>query len=228
MSSIDVKKRVRDLLQGTYAVNGYYGLPDLIANTDDIVDEIYSDAGYSSTDLTNIKAWYAGRGTFPVFNEFPRLVKDLPAFFVFRASDMEMDRGSVGDFLYTDTSLDTDTTATEVHGSIFDEQIAIHLWAVEASQRDDLYIALRELIIRARLWFSSVDVMVEWKNGRDGQLYDPSAEPQIIHRAESTLFCKGSVQWSYTGEKTLDVVSREKDPITGIGEVEAEEYSDDQ
>ncbi|MEA3224959.1 MAG: hypothetical protein U9Q07_03345 [Planctomycetota bacterium] len=227
MSSVDLKKRVRDLLGGTYAENSYYGLPDLIANTDDIIDSIYDEAGYSATELVNIKAWYTAQSKFPVLSEYPRLVADLPAVFVFRASDGEQDRGIIGDLLAVEDGDDPDLQTKEVYGSIMDEQIAVHLWAIEASQRDDLYVAIRELILRGRLWFSAVDCMMEWKNGKDGQLYDPQSEPQIIHRAEVSLVCKGSIQWSNTGDKLLDIQSRAINPSTMQGEVDVDPYSEE-
>ena len=226
MSSVDLKKRVRDLLGGTFAINGYYGFPDLVANTDDILDDIYDEAGYSTAELTSIKAWYASQEKIPVLAEFPRNVKDLPAVFVFRMSDSEQERGYIGDFMGDDDGTDPDLQAKETYGSIFDEQIGVHLWAVEASQRDDLYIALRELLLRGRLWFAAVDAMVEWRNGKDGQMYDPAAEPHIIHKAEATLFCKGSVQWANEGDKILDIQSRAKTPMRNQGEVEAVLYED--
>lgn len=227
MSSVDLKKRVRDLLTGTYAVNGYYGFPDLVANTNGIVDEIYDEAGYTSTELTQIKTWFSSQSEIPVLREFPRKVKDLPALFVFRMSDSEMERGLIGDLYAVGDGTDPDTQAKETYGTILDEQIGLHLWAIEASQRDDLYIAARELILRGRLWFASLDCVLEWKNGKDGQMYDPSSEPHIIHRAEATLFCKASVQWAVEGDKVLDIISREKQPSpSSKGEVTAIQFQE--
>jgi len=205
MSSVDIKKRVRDLLGGTYAQNGYYGLPDLVTNTNNLVAGIYDEAGYSAAELAQLISWFAGQSKIPVLSEFPRTVKDLPAVFVFRQSDSEMEKGVVGDLLAVEDGDDPDLQAREIYGSLMDEQIGVHIWAIESSARDILYLAVRELILRGRLWFAAVDCMCEWKSGKDGQLYDPTAEPHIIHRAEATLACKTSVQWSTQGDKLLDV-----------------------
>jgi len=225
LSSINVKKLVRDLLKGTKATTGYYGLPDLVANTDSIISEIYSADGYTATELAALAAWYAGRVTFPVLAEYPRTVQDLPAVFVFRQGDSEIERGIVGEFVGTDEDEDTDFTATEIYGSIFSEQISIHIWATgDGAMRDDLYIAVRELIMRAVSYFASADVMFEWKAGKDGQLYEESERPRIIHQAQATLSCTSSIQWTSTGEKVLDIQSRAKAPDSLRGEVTADPF----
>ena len=227
MSSINVKKLIRDLLRGTYSVTGYYGLPDLVANTNNILWDIYSDQGYSATEIRSLAEWFAARKEFPVLAEFPRTTKDLPAVFVFRLSDNETDRGLVGDLLGVDETYVSEEQVREIYGVLMDEQIALRIWATgDGAMRDDIYLAVRELLLRGRGFFAKADVLVEWKNGRDGQLYDPQAEPHIIHTAEATLVCKTSIQWPTTGEMLLDVQSRARDPEDDSGEVDAEPYEE--
>lgn len=227
MSSINTKKLVRELLKGTYATNGYYGLPDLVANTNGLIADIYENNGYTSTEITDLIAWFAARVEFPVLAEYPRTVNDLPAVFVFRTNDNELERGIAGDLMGMDEDDESFNVGLEVYGVLVEEQLALRIWATgDGAMRDDLYLAVRELILRGRGWFHAADLKVEWKGGKDGQLYMQEADPHIIHTAEATLNFLSSVQWPKTGDMVLDIVSREKDPVTLQGEVESVPYED--
>jgi len=227
MSSINTKKMVRDLLKGTYAVNGYYGLPDLVANTDNLIADIYANNSYSLTELADLATWFASLEEIPVLAEYPRTIADLPAVFVFRTNDNETERGLVGDLIGIDEDTESSNIGTEVYGVLVDEQIALRIWATgDGAMRDDLYLAVRELILRGRGWFHAADLKVEWKSGKDGQLYMQEADPHIVHTAEATLSFLSSVQWNVTGDMALDIVSREQDPVTLQGEVVSVPYED--
>lgn len=228
MATPDFKKRVIDLLSGTFAANGYYGFPDLGTNSA-LVASILTSPSYSDGERTKLYNWFAGSPV-RVLNEYPRDTAELPAVFVWRLSDAESSgRNILGDYLGVDDDLDTDETGAEIKGTIVIEQIQVQLWtagAGGAGQRDVLFLVLRELLLRGRGFFDAAGIArVVWSNGKDGQLYDPNEEPHIVHTATGMLTAELSVSWGFTAAKTSDIQSSQYiDADTG--EVGADEWED--
>lgn len=214
MSSVNVKKLLRTLLEGTKATTGYYGFGDFAANTDSILSEIYTAPAYTDADRVALAAFFARaddagvlRNAVTVLSEYPRTVKDLPAIFVFRTGDSEHSPGYLGD-LYDeiDDDLSTDHSHADTMGTNISESISLHLWASgDGALRDDLYLAMRELVIRGRKYLIDGGVEIpQWKNGKDGQLFQEDARPQIIHTAEATITCRVPLTWPTKEARALD------------------------
>lgn len=206
MASPNAKRRIQTLLRGTKATTGYYGLGDLVANTDDIISKIYVAPDYTDADRTQIATWMARR-EIPVLSEYPRTNADLPCVFVFRTSDSETPNGILGYEGGCDEDLTTDETEYMQRVTMAEETIQLAVWAVGASMRDDLYLAVRELCFRAaRGYFEGMGIEApEWVNGKDGQMFRPEANPQIIHTAEATIRCRTTPSWTVEREAIKDV-----------------------
>lgn len=224
MSSVNVKKRITDLLQGTYAVNGYYGFPDLAANTDDIISDIYTSPTYSDIDRTNIAAWYA-REDISILPEFPRRVAQLPSIFVFRTSDSEDPRGILGDYYAEDLESD-DFNELITRGTYLLETVEVHVWAQgDGSRRDDLYLAMRELIIRGLDFLHIVGVEIpDWKNGKDGQFYREDLKPHVVHTGQASITYRVPLTWQETSAKIKQVQTNLKGYGGGVSTTD---FSDD-
>jgi len=214
MSSPNLKKLLRNLLTGTKATTGFYGFGDFAANTDDIIGEIFTSPTYTDAERTRIAAFFAEldetgkvKRSIPVLSEYPRYVADLPAIFVFRRSDAESTPGLLGD-LYEDydEDLSTDFSHADKHGTHLTETVELHLWATgDGALRDDLYLAMRELVTRGRKYLIDGGVEIpQWGNGKDGQLYMEDVRPNIVHTAEATLTARVPLTWTESGEKNLD------------------------
>lgn len=229
MSTQDAKKRLIDLLKGTKAVTGYYGLPDVVAGTDEILFEILGGKEYSTTEKTEIQAWVTGLKKIEVLPAYPHRVQQLPAVFVYRADDSEMEGGPLGDYLGMDQDLSTDDSQVLMYGVLNDERLSINIWSIgEPERRDWLYLIVKELVLRGRLWFSEADIAISaWKNGKDGQLYDPDAEPHIIHRAQATLVTKTVTQWPESVERIRQIRSRTHSTSQPFVEATTNPYEDD-
>jgi hypothetical protein len=197
MPSINAKKLIRNLLEGSKATTGYYGLADLAANTDGIVSEIYAGEAYTDAERASIAAWLASK-PIRVFPEYPRDVADLPAVFVWRVSDGEASPGVLGDYLGDDDDDDNDLFAESArYGTWFNEQISVNMWAYgDGAMRDDLYLAVREIIIRGRQYLHAAGLITcEWKSGQDGQMYRPEYLPHVIHTAEASIHCEALLHY---------------------------------
>lgn len=198
----DLKKRTLDLLKGTYAANGFYGLPDLGTN-DDLIDDLFSEA-YSAPERTEIKAWFAGR-TIDVLGEYARTPASLPAVFVYRISDVESDRSNLGDqFGYNNVS---DISLDHELGVRMREDIEIMIWAhTDPTMRDALYGAVKMICLRGRAFLESYNKgidMVMWRGGRDGQGYldNPAKAPHVIHTATARLVAETRTTWALELER---------------------------
>lgn len=205
MGSPNAKKRTMDLLKGAYAANGYYGLPDL-ATSSDLIAQIYTAPTYDDTERAELLSWYGGR-SIPVLGEYPRTVQDLPCVFVFRTNDTEDPQGWIGDEMGCDEDLSTNELEYKLRGTLLQERLQISIWATGGpKQRDDLYLAVRQLVLMGRQYFDDADILgLEWSDGKDGQLYDERAKPHIIHKAEATLRYRVPISWTETRETILRV-----------------------
>jgi len=213
MASVNMKKRIIDLLNGTYAANGYYGLADVYADTDDLAEQVWNAPTYSDADRTAILASLNEKNV-NVFGEYPRHVQDLPALFVYRASDAEPPgKTPLGGYLGEEDSLGTDSQGVKVWGTYLEETMTLSLWTSSngPGQRDDLYLLVRELIIRGREWFHDAGVdTLEWKSGKDSQMFRPDAIPQIIHTAEATIGYYNTLFWNEKQDRMLEFKSNLK------------------
>ena len=201
MGVADFKKRVLDLLKGTFAVNGYYGLPDLGTNAA-LVENIFGET-YSGADLTAIKGWFASQ-TIEVLGEYSRKPSRLPVVFVYRLSDVEDDRSELGDrFGYENV---TATDFDQKFGVRMKEEVELAIWAhTDPTMRDALYSAVKLMILRGRPFLENYSKnidMVMWRGGRDGQGYmgDTDRTPFVIHTATARLVANTRSTWSNTVE----------------------------
>lgn len=206
MSSVNAKKRILDLLSGSYASTGYYGFSDIYADTDGLAQNIWSAPTYSDANRTAIMAALTAKPV-TLLNEYPRTVAQLPAVFVYRIGDGES-RGFVGD--YSDEDEDGSTWQYESHeyGADLQETIGLSLWTSSngPGQRDDLFLALRELLIRGRGYLHAAGLLVaEYKSGADGQHYRPEEQPHIVHTADIQISLINPLRWTERENRMLSI-----------------------
>lgn len=228
MASPNAKKRIMDLLGGTYATTGYYGLGDLVANTDDLIDQIYTSPTYSDQDRADIATWYANPyHAIAIKGEYPRTNADLPAIYLWRVSDGESPYAPIGDGFGYDEDSDTGTQVALWRGTFLQEQLQIEIWAGPSPGiRDALYLAVRELFLRGRRYLDEADIKeAEWANGRDGQDYDPTKKPQIIHKAGALITYRVPLTWVEREEAILGIATH-AEGYAG-GRVTAGSFEDD-
>ena len=226
MASVDMKQAVIDLLGGSYSTNGYYGLSDVYANTDEIADNIFSQrtAAYRAAMLvkwneTNIKV----KGIYSRSNYV------APKICVFRSSDTERN-DFAGDYLGVNKALSDVDALNEWHtyGSDFDETLEVVIQAAGdgPGQRDEIYLMTRELIIRARPYFTALGVdEVIWRRGSDGDGFKPGNAPHIVHEASASLSYINHMTWSVKVPR----ITKFQSNLTGYnqGEVTVDPYSDE-
>lgn len=208
MPSVNAKKRIRDLLSGTKATTGYYGLGDLLTNTDDIISEVLAAPTYSDTERANAIAWYAGLEAIPVRGEYPRKEARFPAVYVYRVSDGEVPNGPLGDaYGVAPEGTGTDEQEALCWGTRVSEQIQIQIHVDgEPGLRDDLYLFVREFVLRGRVYLHDGGVQTAvWVSGQDGDSYQPGKSPHIVHTALATVRCELDITWTDTRDKILDV-----------------------
>jgi hypothetical protein len=197
MPSLNSKKIIRNLFEGSKATTGYYGLSDLAANTDSIVGDIYAGGAYTDAERAGIASWLTST-PIRVFPEYPREVADLPAIFIWRVNDGET-QGFLGDYVGDDDDDEDDLfDETSRYGVWFTEQISVNIWAYgDGAMRDDLYLAVREIFIRGRKYLHESGLIVcEWKSGQDGQMYRPEYIPNIVHTAEASIHCEAPLYYT--------------------------------
>lgn len=218
MPSPDAKKRVMDLLKGSKATTGYYGLLDL--STLSLVEEIYTSPSYSAPERAKLAAYYQSNPVH-VIGEYPRTQAKFPCIIVARAGDSE--EPVLGDAFGFDDEEDSEEESHEASGTWLQEQIKLEIWSVGAggvTERDALYLAVREILLRGRKFFSAAEIReIRWSSGRDGRGYQPSSEPQLIHTAEATLTCKVPLWWVTITPKPTTLQSRAYHPDVVEGEV---------
>ena len=184
MSSIDVKKRLFDLYNGSMATTGAYGLADLVANTDELIEQIYVAPVYSDEDRAKLVARFAA-WNIAVLGEFPRKPAQLPCVSILRASDGEQRGAPIGDYMGQVEDEITAFKGAELYGTRFDEVLEVHVWASgkgSRMQRDILYLAVRELFVRGRRFLMAGGAIAPtWRNGKDGQAKKPEFESHIVH-----------------------------------------------
>lgn len=197
MASLNMKRAVISLLTGTKATTGYYGLSDVYDNTDDLADNIFWQ--FSTTERSAILALWSANSV-QVKGEYVRSNYTTPRIIVLRSSDSER-LDHAGDYLGLDDDASDADNLHEHHqyGSDFDESVQLIVQAAGhgPGQRDDLYMVLRELIIRARPYFENLGASnLLWRNGRDGEGFRPDKSPHIVHEATATLSYFNRMTWS--------------------------------
>lgn len=210
MPSLDMKRAVIDLLTGSFATTGYYGLTDVYNNTLQssgvgLADDIFSqkEATERAEDLAH---WL--KYPISVTGEYVRFEYTVPKICVLRVSDRERPE-YLGDFRSQDSDASNSVFETCTFGSEFDESVVLIVQAGGAgskANRDDIYLALRELIIRGRGYFEGLGAQaLMWQNGRDGEGYQPDKSIHIVHEARATLSFVNSLTWRSRGERITEV-----------------------
>ena len=221
MSSVDVKKRLFDLLNGTLGTTGYYGVADLAANTNDLISEIYVDPTYTAADRAKIATRFTAT-PISVLAEFPRNNEPLPSVVILRSSDGERPGAAMGDYLGQD-----DDGLNDIYGTRFNEVLEIHVLASGKGSRmlrDMLYLAVRELVIRGRPYLMSGGADIPtWRGGKDGQFQQPEFAPHIVHGAYAQIGYSAEMSWAIS--KSTQPKAYEQN-VTGInqGQVSASAY----
>ena len=226
MATPHAKKIVMDLLAKTKAETSQYGLGDIIAGTDDLLDDILIAPAYNDAEKAEWKAWFAGLESIPVKGEFRRDTGQLPCVFVLRGGDNEPQRGGyLSDYIGEEQ--ETYDTVTTIRGAKFREVLTIEIWSGGAEApavRDVLYLIVRELLLRARVYLHTAGMeVVEWTGGMDGQLERPEHNPHLVHTAHATLSYQVDVTWREKQDAILDVDGRHESYDGGrvfVGEFE--------
>lgn len=226
MASINIKKRIRDLLTLPYHqdTKPYFGLPDLVTDAD-LVADIFDEPTYNDADRTRISAFF-GADPPKVLEGYPRQPKDFPAVILQRTGDGEKGRQPAGQLIGYDEESEDLHAGTEVYGAFMGEQIRIEIWAYQSpSMRDDIYLAVRELMLRGYPYLLDAGITEpRISTGRDGEMPLDEANKHIIHQAEFLLTYNSEVTWTKRVPKVLDVRSSAK--VLGQGHVTASEHTE--
>jgi len=225
MASTNAKKLVIELLNGSKATTGQYGLSDVYANTDLITDDIFQL--YSADERTRIQDRWTETPV-KVAGEYSRSNYTAPRIIVLRSSDNERPE-TLGDYMGLDSASSTADSFREHHtyGTYLDERLSLVIQAAGhgPGQRDDLYLVLRELIIRARQYLISNGMhTLQWRDGRDGDGFRPDKGPHIIHEARATLQYINQLTWTETATRLSKFRSKHQDYG---GRVTTQDYSDE-
>lgn len=204
MSSTDSKAAVIQLLKGSKATTGYYGLIDVLANTDGIWDEILAKTPYSTDDrarrLARLNEVGKTQGStepkIPVYGEARRTNRKYPAVEVYR-NGFRQGMSPLGYEL--DVQDDADENPLKFQTEAFVggiEQLKIMVIAIEPTMRDDLYLAVRELLYRGIGYFSSLcAVGFNIISARDGQIPLMDTPQQIASVVEIDLQFFTEISW---------------------------------
>lgn len=197
MSSVDAKKRLFDLYNGSYATTGAYGFADLAANTDQLVEQIYTAPTFSDDDRAQLVTSFA-KWKIAVRGEFPRDLAQLPCLTILRSSDSEPS-GFLGDYKGQATDEITPYKGADIYGTRFDEVVEFHVWATGKGarmMRDILYLAVRELFVRGRKYLMSAGIITpQWRGGKDGQMKRPEWQPHIVHAGYAQIAYKAELDY---------------------------------
>lgn len=220
MASVNGKRAVKNLLEKGKAEIGYYGLPDIKANTDKLLEKIFSGSEYTDADRAKIVAFFSSQDI-KVLGEYPRKVAQLPCIVLYRTRDGEVPRGIIGDELGESEQL--------YKGSMFSEAIKLEIWVGDRGGpdlRDDLYLIVRELFLRGRTYLGQTCKMIapEWTEGQDGMLYDPERAPHIVHKAMATIPYKQVTTWEENGPQAMTQLDHRLKDHGGL--VNAQEYEE--
>lgn len=210
MASANLKKRVIDLLSKGRATTGYDGLPELVTDAA-LVASIFQEADYTVPELDEIRTWL-GQHPVTVRGDHPRSPKLLPCVIVTRTGAVPDAGGPIGDHFGADLEADTANDATFVRGVRSTEKISVKVWAYNTtSMRDALYLAVLELLLRARAYLeddASLVDMVLFTSGRDGEIDlgdDERGKAIVIHTAEIGIDANTRTTWSNTSAKATDL-----------------------
>lgn len=224
MASADLKKRLLDLLEGTKAATGYYGLGDLYVDTDSISEDIWTAPTYTDAERTGIVEKLAAMQV-KVLGEYPRSDSQLPCIVIQRLSDAERPE-HLGDYLgVADTSDADDYQEHHQYGSDFNERLQLTIMTggkASANLRDLLYLAVREIVVRGRLYLVAAGVTaVQWADGRDGEMFQRDKAPHIAHQATASIRYINHMTWT---EKSTRVTKFRGYSEEYGGRVKADEY----
>lgn len=226
MASVNMKRAVITILNGSKATTGYYGLSDVYADTDDIAQDIFWQ--YSSAERSAILAKWAA-SPIRVSGEYALSDFASPKIMVLRSSDRERN-DHIGDYTGVDSTLSDADDFFEHHeyGTEFDESVSLIVQVAGhgPGQRDDVYMVMREIILRARPYFHGLGlVTMVWADGRDGEGFRTDMSPQIIHEARASLRYINSIRWIEKSDRILKIRSN----LTGYdgGLVTVDPFSDE-
>jgi|OM-RGC.v1.013591240 hypothetical protein len=211
MASPNFKKRVIDLLSKGAGVTNTPGLPELGTDAA-LVASIFSNADYSSSELTELQAWFAANAI-AVKGAHTRSIQDLPCVVVQRLQDGEQLPGNMGDHFGHDAAADTDTEVVFVRGFRASERFRIVVYAHKSTDmRDALYLAARELLLRGRNYLEDDDSGVEmmtFQSGQDDQeVWRDEAEPQLVYTATLFLNAQTKTTWRDTQSKATSCTGK--------------------
>lgn len=207
MANTNVKKVVIDLLRGTKAATGFYGLGDVGLNTDSILSDIYGPE-YTDTDRADIQSNFASfsMGQF-VRGEHIRQQQFLPCICVIRAGESEqrtflgraLGRVNAGGLFQTGQS----------RGSIHRENLRLEVRTSGADApdiRDKIYMALRWVVTQGMHYLHQNYVIAPtWSDGQDGQL-PGEQKNQIIQMASGMLRYQIERRHTHTVERNGNAV----------------------
>lgn len=196
MSSLNIKKAILDLLNGSYATTGYYGLSDVYANTDSITDSIWSyhDAAKRTQYMAALAA-----NPIKVRGEYVRSEYEVPVIVVVQQPDRERSE-FLGDYIGIDEDLSDDFNEVHTFGVDVDESILLVIQSAgkgSKSQRDDLYQVVRELLLRARMYFESLGALnFTWTRGQNGEGKRGELQPHVVHQATININYTNPIRWT--------------------------------
>ena len=204
MSSMDAKGAVLALLMGTKAVTGYYGLPDVMANTNGIWDNILShvDSGVRTSRLESLP------DSIPVRGEYPRTRKKEPGVYVYR-NGWSQDASPLG--FAASTQEDT-LGNSSMYNATFEvrglEKMQVMILAANTPiVRDDLFLVIKELLYRGVSYLSDQGILgFQVTSARDGQ-FTQEEKPHFVHAAEINFQVFTTTTWTDRADKVRAVES---------------------
>lgn len=225
MASTNAKKLIIELLNGSKETTGQYGLADIYANTDLITDNIFQQ--YSASERTLIQNRWTEIPV-KVVGEYSRSNYTAPRIIVLRSSDSERPE-ALGDYFGLDSASTNADSFREHHtyGTYLDERLTLIIQAAGhgPGQRDDLYLALRELVIRAREYLIANGMhTLQWRDGRDGDGFRMEKGQHIVHEARASLQYINELTWTETATRLVKFRSKHQDYN---GRVTTQEYTDE-
>lgn len=196
MATADFKQAIVNVLNGSFATTGYYGLSDLKNNTDELVQSIFDEPVYTQGTRDKLVKYFS-ESTIELRGEAPRRKAELPCVVLLRDSSSE-DTAFVGDFLdYAEEQ--PDFINVEVQGARLFERMVVEAWGRRTTTRDAVYVAVRELLFRARPYFRSCGLKpVEMTAGDDGQMnLSEEKKPLTVHKGKMAWSAKSLITWEH-------------------------------
>lgn len=221
MGHPNAKEILHHIFSGSFADTGYFGLKDMSNST--FIDQVFPDDFKDrSQQRTDIVAHFSKHPVF-VLGSFPREESQYPCLIIQRVGDNESPDSPLGD-IFSETI--ENGVKTTCKGTRFNETIELYIAVANTNgdlMRDEIYQAVRQIFVRAKLWFEGQGLqMVKWNSGSDGQIeIERKARPLVMHTASIILSFTTDMTFTETSNQqpSSNIQSSLKNPDTDEGQV---------